>query len=296
MSLYSSLKIGLKKWPRVRRIHLDRNEQALLFQTLQAPRFTFIVTEFKVDFSWCSTYNTSLPYKMINSRCTCDEMDRLLGAALISLENLITLHYHCICCYDPHDKRHIYLQNLKTTPLKHLQLHCRCTPSTSPKLIQILSAPCMRSAKDLSWTTQGNSSVDASAITLLEDKDCFPKLKYLLFGMNEREVAPLIRKSSLVSLSCDVLTESVQEILEASPSTLKYLRVKEERHTLPSLLTRDFEVYRSLKDIGMIYTSLREVRGNLSLMMKVYGSLDRSCRLLSRTVGMLEKPRGNRSH
>lgn len=261
IALYSSIKIGANssKWFRENRIPLDEHSQAALYRTIRAPRFTTLVTEFRVDFSWCSSRNVTFSNKVPKNQCTCDELDQLLGQALVSLKNLRLLHFFCICCEDPSDKRHLYLQDLRAECLENLAFECQCMPVTSSKPFRILSAPCMRSVTSLKWEALGNVEPDASMRSILEDKECLPKLKTLIFRENLEAVAPLISKSQLEYIQCSTLDERLQGLLDQQPGALKYLRVLEERPTLPNWLSYSPQTYRNLLIVGEIYSTLRGV-------------------------------------
>jgi hypothetical protein len=260
--LYSSLRIGLDA-PSCKPMSVPLNErrQALLYQGLQSPRFAELVTEFRIDFSWCGMRRPPILRRLRRVRCTCNRLDYLLGQALTSLTNLRILRFSCYCCADPTDSRHLYLQHLTTTKLRGLTFECQCMPAMSDKLFNICSASCMRSLLELKWPNPGNSAPNVSVRALIEDKKCLPKLVGLYIHDNVEAVSSILEKGIVKYLRCNVVNERLQELLDKHPGTLRSLRVKKKRITLPAKIAERPDTYRCLIRIGKLFYPSNEVCG-----------------------------------
>jgi hypothetical protein len=259
-ALYGSLRIGLASSAcRSTRQPMNERMQTVLYRTLQATRYAEIVTEFRIDFSWCGARRLPPLKRLRRIRCTCSRLDQLLGQALCSFENLRILRFSCYCCNDPTDSRHLYLQHLKAKQLRELTFDCQCMPPESSKLFLICTAPCMRNLTGIEWPKTRNSAPEPSIRALIEDKECLPQLKGLYFHRNIEAVAPLIEKGTLKYLRCSVLNDRIQELVDKHPGALKTLRVKRRKHTIPTLIAQNSNTYRNLVRLGQLYCSDKEV-------------------------------------
>jgi hypothetical protein len=259
-ALYGTLRIGLASSTcRPTRQPMNERMQTVLYRTLQAIRYAEIVTEIRIDFSWCGARRLPPVKRLRRLRCTCSRLDQLLGQALCSLENLVYLCFSCYCCKDPTDSRHLYLQHLKTKKLLELSFDCQCMPPQSNKFFLICAAPCMHNLTCIEWPATGNSAPEPSIRALIKDKECHPRLKGLSFYTDIEAVAPLIEKSNLEYLKCSILNDRVQELIDKHLGTLKILRVSHTRDIIPALIAQHPDTYRNLVRVGYLDCSDNEV-------------------------------------
>ncbi|PVG01409.1 hypothetical protein CPB86DRAFT_102398 [Serendipita vermifera] len=184
---------------------LRHGRRVPLCRTLLQRRFESIVTDLDITLGkWksCSRWDASPISRHLRGRCTCDVVDKEWGRAIVSLTQLVSLQFTCYLCYDSQmDRRHRYLQNLKTKNLKRSAYSCFCSISDGKRELSILAAPYMRSVTILdwrcdSWTQVWRPEFDA----FLDNPDILPNIRWLNYD-NTPFSSLLVSKRYITRLS-----------------------------------------------------------------------------------------------
>jgi hypothetical protein len=239
-----------------KKIPLDARQTAGLLRTLRTPRIVDLVTELRVDMRRCDVHDSLLP-PFIRGSCYCDRTDALLGLALVSLSNLQVLHFTCQYNREPdeNNRRHLYLEKLKSTQLRELVFECRCTSPSSDNPYHIFAAACMRSVQSFKWMMTSLRTVPkAEAQSLLMDPRTLAKVSRVMCD-NTEPLEGLLSKGNITHLACYNINDRVRAILEQYPGSLVHLRTRAGLEDLYLFISRNPKVYGNLRHIGGITLS-----------------------------------------
>lgn len=131
--------------------------------------------------------------------CICSKKDNILEQIIIPLSNLKSLSIVCPLC--DRDRRHSYLQSLKTTRLTDLSIRCFTCQKKSPNILQSFNASCMQTLVSLSYNGfEGRLS--NSHLAIMKNNTYLPKLTTLA-SSNHRVFVPLLRRGTITRLLWD---------------------------------------------------------------------------------------------
>lgn len=208
---------------------LNGPRRAALCRTLVSPHYSSLVTSFNFVSPICNQdirrefqeWWTRLPDK-------CDEIDAQLSNVLQALPNLHTLLVEFRACWTSNpEKRHRYLQNLKTRTLTSLSFKCYCSAEPLSQTYETLSSPCCQAIHSLKWERAskhargGQQEFDVSRI--------LPPLQKLGYVEN-KILDKLLSCRAITHLACEIWDDTRHRAFCKGPSngTLTWLctRVK----------------------------------------------------------------------
>lgn len=129
-------------------------------------------------------------YKLNTTKpCNCEEYDQRVGAVIIILKNLQTLHFSCHLCR--RYGRHSYLLDaMQTRKLQEFHFSCWClTPprqiDTKPTPTSLLTAPHMQTVTTLLLQCSNRWLVDKSGTVraILQNPVVLPRVTSLYYGV-----------------------------------------------------------------------------------------------------------------
>jgi hypothetical protein len=246
-----------------KRLHFAR--QTKLYQAIQSPRILSYVTVALLSLGrWNSCPKFDIKGMMPHSlrRCSCNQLDHLLGLALQVLPNLQVLHLHCYLCRDQDSGRHRYLAQLSTTNLHQLSFICFCMEKGSQVLAsQMLQSNAMASLKNLGleWmSVQPEEPMDLSLEAHLIDPCSLPHLTSLQHDGSRLATSilstrPISRLAYQRTGSLTRRRESMLSIHRRMPlhqDTLTHLFVDDVAPFIHDMIASAPQYYRRLKYLG----------------------------------------------
>jgi hypothetical protein len=221
-----------------------------LFQVLQIPRITGLVTDFRTHIAFCAC-------SLQGGKTNCDAFDSLIGQVLEALENLRVLHFTCRCCYSRSSaSRHGYLAKLKTRQMYELRFYCGCKLGSEARKSDFLAAPCMQGVTSLAIF----NGIDSSNLAVLRRDDSLPQLKKLLC-YDRRILDSLLSKGTVTHLVLDQPGWDEQRLLDSlrqHPGSLTHFNIANS-DSYPAFLSISIDIFSRLQYIGRLHFNMPTV-------------------------------------
>jgi hypothetical protein len=281
------------KTPREQETSLIGSRRAALCRTLVSPHYSSLVTSLNFVSPICSRIRSGFQEWRTRLSDKCDEIDGQLSNVLQALPNLHSLWVECQACWTPNpEKRHRYLQNLKTRTLTHLSFRCSCSSEPLSQTYQTLSSPCCQAIHTLEWdrTSQhargGQQEFDVSGI--------LPRLQMLAYAEN-KILDQLLSCRAITHLACGIWDDTRHRAFCRGPSNgaLTWLCSKGKKwaisdgdlNHLPNLsnsggclaigVRENPEAFRNVTHLGCLYFSEAGVSPSCTICIQLRS--DESC-------------------